>query len=105
MTKEKFIELLTELVRLKKLDDEFRAFTKKLDRDSYGVSFFNQYELLVLKCLEESTDDKGSWISLWLYDYDCGTDKNANSVKDAKTGKKIPFKTPGNVYDCITKYK
>jgi hypothetical protein len=96
-----FIKLMRKMVELKKLDDEFRKFTKRIDPDSYGISAFNQYESFALECLKEAMGDDSDWIGYWLYEGNCGKDRRVHSVTNK--GKKVPLKTLDNLFDCIQK--
>ncbi len=55
---------------------------------------------LATDLLADLVDDPAEWIKYYMYDLDFG-------VKDGKVsvgGKPIPFKTYGDLYDCITAY-
>jgi hypothetical protein len=91
---------MKKLVEYKKLDDDVREISKKIDPDSYGISVFALFETTFVGLIKECVDDKYDWISYWLYECDCGKSDFVDSVKN-KRGEKIPLRTLGNLYDCI----
>jgi hypothetical protein len=96
MNKEQFIEALTELVSLKEDADAVHKALKKFDPD-FGFFSLSRYETLVVKILEQATDDKSQWVSWWLYER---RGYRAMNVRDKK-GKIIPSKTPADVWNLI----
>ncbi len=98
MNKEEFINIMEELVSLKKDEDDLNAAFKKFEPDFNYISF-GRYESLVTKALKFAMGDTSDWISYWIYDCDCGKDAE-NKIK-SKEGKNIPIRTLGNLYDLI----
>jgi len=99
MNKKQFIKIMSELISLKKDEDNLNKAFKKFEPDFNYISFV-RYESLIVKTLEASLDDTSSWISYWLYDLDCGKNAKHGTVK-SKEGKNIPIKTAGNLFDLI----
>lgn len=97
MKKQEFIKIITELVSIKKDEENLCKAFAKFEPDFNYISF-GRYENLVVRSLEFAMNDTSNWISYWLYDCDCG--KTDGRVTD-KNGKKIPMKTISNLYDCI----
>jgi len=102
MNKVEFIKTMTKLILLKKDEGDLRTAFKKFDPDWCDISF-GRYETLVVDTLKETMNDKSDWIGWWIYETDCGKKtKLTNSVR-SKTGKKLPCKTLGDLYNIITK--
>ena len=97
MNKETFIKLMTELVSIKKAEDNLNKAIKKFEPDFSRLSF-GRYETLVVDSLKFGMNDENDWISYWIYDCDMG--KRDMKVTD-KGGQKIPIKTLSNLYDLI----
>ena len=108
MTKEQFKKHLTRLVELKKEVEKVEDVMRKSTlNDGFGGELLgvDWYEDLSLKILSDAMDDKDQWIPYWIYDCELGTRKGLyNSVKD-RDGKKIPFKTINDLYNCIINNK
>ena len=104
MTKEQFKRHLTRLVELKKEVDKVEDVMRKStlnDDFSGGLLGVVWYEDLSIKILSDAMDDTEGWVPYWIYDCEFGTRKELyNSVKD-RDGKKIPFKTINDLYNCI----
>ena len=98
MNKETFIKLMTELVSIKKAEDNLIKAFKKFEPEFNNISF-GRYETLVVESLMFGMNDKYNWISYWVYDCDMG--KKDKNVTDKK-GQNIPIKTLSNLYDLIT---
>lgn len=100
MTKERFVEYMTEFEELKKIESNISKAFQELDTDFNFISF-GRYERLVTRLLEESMNDKDEWISWWIYEADFGKNvRIADSVKSS--GVKIPVRTSGQLYDLLT---
>ena len=99
MNKQEFIKLMTELVSIKKAEDNLNTAIKNFEPD-FSFVCFGRYETLVVRSLELAMNDESNWISYWIYD--CDMSKKDMKVTDKK-GKKIPIKTLSNLYDLITK--
>lgn len=99
MTQNQFIEVMTELVSLKRNVEACRAAFKKLDPD-FAFFSLGTFEMLVTKTIKIAVDDKDDLVSYWLYDLDCGAKWKKGTVTD-KEGKDIPIKTLGQLYKCI----
>jgi len=100
MKKEQFIEIMKELISIRKDEKNLNEAFKKFEPD-FNYICFGRYETLLVKILQIAMKDKSDWIGYWLYECDCGENKLVNSVKD-KDGKKIPIKKLSDLYNCIT---
>jgi hypothetical protein len=100
MEKKQFIKLIKELVSIKKAEDKLNIAFKEFNSDFNFISF-SRYETLVVESLELAVNDKSQWISYWLYECNMGT---GNLKVWDKNKKRIPFKTPSDLYDCIKNY-
>jgi len=99
MDKQEFIKLMTELVSIKKAEDNLNTAIRNFEPD-FSFLCFGRYETLVVRSLELAMNDKFNWISYWLYECDMGRrDKNVTDKK----GQNIPIKTLSNLYNVITK--
>ena len=97
MNKQEFIKLMTELVSIKKAEDNLIKAFKKFEPEFSRICF-GRYETLVVNSLEFAMNDEHSWISYWLYEWDMGKKDGGVEYK----GRKIPSKTLSNLYDLIT---
>ena len=96
MDKKTFIELMTELVSIKKAEDNLNDALKRFEPDSSRLSF-GRYETLVFRSLELAMNDKYHWISHWIYDCDMG--KKYMTVR--VDGKKKAFKSLSDLFNVI----
>lgn len=101
LNKKKFKNLMSELVKIKNDEKELNMAFRKFEPD-WNYIAFGRYENIVVDLLENVMNDKGRWISYWLYELNCGKDAKKNSVEIIK--KNIPVKTIDNLYDLIVKY-
>lgn len=102
MTKEKFVEYITELEELMKIESEITTGFRKLDDDFNFISF-GRYDLLIVNLLEEAMNDTNAWISWWIYEADFGNNTGiANSVT-VDGGERFLLKNAGDLYDLITR--
>src|SRR5574343_531315 len=99
ITKEKFKEIMTELLRIKKDEEKLNTAFRNFEPDFNYISF-GRYETLVVKTLKEAMNDECDWIGYWLYELDSGKIATKNSV--SIDGKNIPIKTLDDLYECIT---
>lgn len=100
MTKEKFVECITELEELRKVESEINNGFKKIDREFNYISF-GRYDSLIVQLLEEAMNDTSEWISWWIYEADFG---NNHKIADSVTvkGEKFRVRTAHRLYDLIT---
>jgi len=102
MTKQNFKKHLTKLVELKKEVEKVENVMYKSplkDDFSGGLYGIGWYSDLLVEVLEDAMDDKGGWISYFLYDRDMKfTSKN---IINDKKGKNIPFKSIDDLYKLI----
>ena len=101
MTKKEFIKILTELVSLKKDEENLNKAFEKLEPEFNCVSF-SRHESLIIRLLEIAMNDKSNWIEYWIYECDCGKDAEKGGVRD-KDGKDIPIKTMDDLYNLLIK--
>ena len=71
MTKEQFKKLMSELISIKKDEDNLSKAFHKFEPDFKYVSF-GRYEALVVESLKIAAKDDYHWISYYLYECDCG---------------------------------
>ena len=96
MTKKEFVAFMERLVELKEIEHDIIisfAMLGDLNQFSLGKAID-----LITDMLKHAMKDDTDWISYWLYELDYG--KNTK-LKVTKNGKRIPMKTPANLYDCI----
>ena len=99
MNKKQFVNIIKELVSIKRDEYNFNKAFKKLEPDFNYISF-GRYENLIVRSLELAMNDTSKWIQYWLYECDYGRDtKNKVTIN----GKKVSIKTPEDLYNCITK--
>ena len=99
MPYEKFKDIMEELLSIKEDGENLQKAFKKFEPDFNDICF-GRYETLVVKALKEAMNDKYDYIYYFLYDCNCGKDKDMNK-KIKHNGKYIPFKTLKNLYDLI----
>lgn len=97
MQKKEFTKIINELVSIKNDEENLNKAFKKFEPDFNYISF-GRYETLIIRSLELAMNDTSKWISYWIYD--CYRGKKDMLVKD-KNGKKVPLKTPNDLYECI----
>lgn len=68
------------------------------------VSPEGEYESKYLDLLKDVFDDKGDWISYWVYELDFGKKAEEDSIQ-SKEGKNIPIKTIKDLYILLTNEK
>jgi len=98
MTKQEFKKILSELVAIKKDEDNLNEAFQRFEPDFNYISF-GRYETLVVETLRLAMKDEYDWIGYWIYDLNCGKDAKKNSV--TVKGKNTPIKTIDNLYDLI----
>jgi len=100
MKKQIFIKLMTELIKLKKDENNLNKAFKKFEPD-FNYITFGRYEALIVNTLKEAMNDKYDYISYWLYELDHGKEAKKNTVTN-ENGKNIPIKTLNDLYNIIT---
>jgi len=98
MNKQEFKQILTELLAIKKNEDNLNEAFQRFEPD-WNYLCFGRYETLVVNVLKLVMEDKEDWIGYWIYELNCGKDAKAGSV--TIKGKNIPIKTISNLYDLI----
>lgn len=100
MKKEKFKQIMTELVSLIKDGEELNKSFRKLCPDFNFISF-SRHETLIVNCLREALNDESDWIGYWIWELYCGVEAKKNSV--SIKGKNVPIKTIDDLYNILTK--
>lgn len=99
INKKTFVEIIKLIKEQEKIDDDFSTALETIC-DSwclYGTK--NKAYKALMIVLKEVFDDKGDWISWWLYE-DVKKEVYIESFKGKKT---IPLKTPEQLYDFLIK--
>lgn len=100
--KNQFCEILKHLekrsIQQSKLMDDIGLSEDSPLRENYEYS-----EQELMHCLSIISGDKEDWVSHYVYETDFG--KNEYAKKISYKGKRVPFKTPEQVWDCIQKIK
>lgn len=103
MKREKFIELMRELVSIKEAEHNLNTAFKAFEPD-FNFICFGRYETLFVNCIKEAMNDYNDWIGYWLYELNCGKNAKKNSVQ-YNNGKCVPIKTLDNLYEIIINKK
>lgn len=69
----------------------------------FGGIYLDRHSILIGSLLKEAMEDSDDWIGYWAWECNWGKRKDFTSSITDKDGKKIPFKTLGDLYDLITK--
>jgi len=96
MNKKTFIELMTELVSIKKAEDNLNDALKRFEPDFSRISH-ERYETLIVRSLKIAMNDKWNWISYWIYDCDMGKKDTKAVVNDEK----MPLKSLSDLFNVI----
>ena len=99
LPKETFKKLMTQLVQIKKYEDNLQDAFKKFDPEFGNISFI-RYEQICVDCLKVAMNDINDWIGYWIYELDCGKTAKKHTVTD-KDGKDLPIKTLDDLYKII----
>jgi hypothetical protein len=98
MTKETFIELMKDFIKIKEDEEELNKAFKNFEPDFNYISF-GRYKRLFLKTIKEAMDDEYDWIDYFIYERDCKfTNK---SIVRNKDGKNLPFRNFTNLWNLI----
>jgi len=100
MKKQIFIKLMTELIKIKKDEDNLNNAFRKFEPDFNFISF-GRYQTLIVNTLKEAINDEHDWISYWLYELNNGKEAKKNTVTN-ENGKNISIKTLNDLYNIIT---
>jgi hypothetical protein len=101
MNRKQFKETISQLLEIKKDEENLNKAFKKFEPGFNYISF-GRFETLLVRTLEIAMKDKGEWISYFLYERDCKfTEENIISDKD---GKNLPFRNLDDLYNLIKKY-
>jgi len=98
MTKQEFKKILSELVAIKKDEDNLNEAFKRFEPDFNYISF-GRYETIIVDILRLVMNDKADWVGYFLYERN-GEFTNKKIITD-KNGKKISFKNYTDLYDLI----
>ncbi len=108
ITKQKFVKIINRLRDYNDLQDKIQELFKD-NIDNQEMDFMNAgsicvgHETIVVKLLENMFNDRGNWISWWLYEQDYGRSVNIDDVFDKEIGKFVDLTTPEKLYDYLIK--
>ena len=98
MTKQEFKKILSELVAIKKDEDNLNEAFVKFEPDWNWICF-GRYETLVVDMLRLVMNDSADWIGYFLYERNC--EFTNEHIVENKNGKKLPFRNYDDLYDLI----
>ena len=108
ITKQEFVKIINRLRDYNDLQDKIQELFKD-NIDNQEMDFMNAgsicvgHETIVVKLLENMFNDRGNWISWWLYEQDYGRNVNIDDVFDEEIGKFVDLTTPEKLYDYLIK--
>lgn len=108
ITKQEFVKIINRLRDYNDLQDKIQELFKD-NIDNQEMDFMNAgsicvgHETIVVKLLENMFNDRGNWISWWLYEQDYGRSVNIDDVFDKEIGKFVDLTTPEKLYDYLIK--
>lgn len=108
ITKQEFVKIINRLRDYNDLQDKIQELFKD-NIDNQEMDFMNAgsisvgHETIVVKLLENMFNDRGNWISWWLYEQDYGRSVNIDDVFDEEIGKFVDLTTPEKLYDYLIK--
>ena len=92
----KFQEVKTEIKRINEVVYS-SSLNNSLDTMPIGI---DALETLWLDTIKTAVNDKGDWISYWIYELDFGKKAKKGTVQDGD-GKNLPIKTISDLYNLI----
>ena len=110
ITKQEFVKIINRLRDYNDLQDKIQELFKD-NIDNQEMDFMNAgticvgHETIVVKLLENMFNDRGNWISWWLYEQDYGRNVSIDDVFDEEIGKFVDLTTPEKLYDYLIKEK
>ena len=108
ITKQECVNIINRLRDYNDLQDKIQELFKD-NIDNQEMDFMNAgsicvgHETIVVKLLENMFNDRGNWISWWLYEQDYGRSVNIDDVFDEEIGKFVDLTTPEKLYDYLIK--
>ena len=108
ITKQEFVKIINRLRDYNDLQNKIQELFKD-NIDNQEMDFMNAgsicvgHESIVVKLLENMFNDRGNWISWWLYEQDYGRSVNIDNVFDKEIGKFVDLTTPEKLYDYLIK--
>lgn len=101
ISKEHFIDLIENIVKFMKDQEDFSESLAKYIESCYGFNIGNNLCESLINYLQEILLDESDWLSYWLYECDCGKNEEfVNSVKDLD-GSPISIGTVEELYDFL----
>ncbi len=104
MTYKTFEKLMKEFIEIKDEVERINDINHKsfLNESNWSYPLGNpQLESLFIKAIEEALDDKYGYLGYWIYECNCGKDKNMNKKIQHANGKYVKFKTLKDLYNLI----
>ncbi|MCI8273293.1 MAG: hypothetical protein HFJ55_04335 [Clostridia bacterium] len=108
ISKEQFIKIINRLRNYNDLQDKIQDLFRE-NIDNQEMDFMNSgsicigHETIVVQLLENMFNDRGKYISWYLFEQDYGRTVSIDDVFDKDTGKFIDLSTPEKLYDYLVK--
>lgn len=108
ITRQEFVKIINRLRDYNDLQDKIQDLFRD-NIDNQEMDFMNAgsicvgHETIVVKLLENMFNDRGNWISWWLYEQDYGRSVSIDDVFDEEIEKFIDLTTPEKLYDYLIK--
>lgn len=106
ITKQEFVNIINRLRNYNDLQNKIdELFENNIDNQE--MDFMNAgsicigHETIVVKLLENMFNDRGNWISWWLYEQDYGRSVRIDDVFNEEIGKFVDLTTPEKLYDYL----
>ena len=108
ITKQEFVNIINRLRNYNDLQNKIdELFENNIDNQEMGFmnagSICIGHEPVVVKLLENMFNDRGNWISWWLYEQDYGRSVRIDDVFNEEIGKFVDLTTPEKLYDYLIK--
>lgn len=107
-SKEEFVKIIQRLRDYNDLQDKIQDLFRD-NIDNQEMDFMNAgsicvgHETIVVQLLENMFNDRGKYISWYLFERDYGRTVSIDDVFDEDTGKFIDLSTPEKLYDYLVK--
>lgn len=108
ITKDQFVKIVKRLRDYNDLQDKIQDLFRD-NIDNQEMDFMNAgsicvgHETIVVQLLENIFNDRGNWISWYLYEHDYGRTVSINGLFNVETGEFIDLTTPEKLYDYLVK--
>lgn len=95
----KFKKHLNNIKKLRDLNYKTAEFSRKLDKNSYGIYIFDKAIDDLVELLTDVMDDKYKYIDYYIYEIDWG--KKGKDCITFASGEKVSLYTVRQLYDFI----